>query len=51
LLDTTVRMLVTGRMRGGRHARLRAGTLTGPGDVAAVRVEPEQAALAAQLFD
>ena len=45
-----MRALVTERMRGGRHARLRTG-LTGPGDAAAVRVEPGEAALVAQLFD
>jgi hypothetical protein len=45
-----VRALVTERMPGGRHARLRTGTLTSPGDAAAVRAEPGEAALAAQLF-
>jgi site-specific DNA recombinase len=59
------RTLITERMRRGRHARLRAGTLLPwtrppfgyrldpgrPRDAAAVRVEPGEAALAAQLFD
>ena len=45
-----MRALVTERMRGGRHARLRTGTLTGPGDAAAVRAEPGEAALVANLF-
>ena len=58
------RTLITERMRRGRHARLRAGTLlpwTRPPfgyrldpdrpRRAAVRVEPGEAALAAQLFD
>jgi site-specific DNA recombinase len=59
------RTVITERMRRGRHARLRAGTLLPwtrppfgyrldpdrPRDAAAVRVEPGEAALAAQLFD
>src|SRR6266702_3377413 len=59
------RTLITERMRRGRHARLRAGTLLPwtrppfgyrldpdrPRDAAAVRVDPGEAALAAQLFD
>src|SRR5215469_4054056 len=59
------RTLITERMRRGRHARLRAGTLLPwtrppfgyrldpdrPRDAAAVRVEPGEAALVAQLFD
>src|SRR6266513_273801 len=59
------RTLITERMRRGRQARLRAGTLLPwtrppfgyrldpdrPRDAAAVRVEPAEAALAAQLFD
>ena len=50
-LDTNVRALVTKPIRGGRHARLWTGTLTSPGDAAAVRAEPGEAALVAQLFD
>jgi hypothetical protein len=46
-----VRTLVTERMRGGHHAMLRTGTLTGPGDAAAVGVEPGEAAPVAQLLD
>jgi site-specific DNA recombinase len=59
------RTLITERMRRGRHARLRAGTLLPwtrppfgyrldpdrPRDAAAVRTEPAEAALVAQLFD
>jgi site-specific DNA recombinase len=59
------RTLITERMRRGRHARLRAGTLLPwtrppfgyrldpdrPREAAAVRVEPGEAALVAQLFD
>jgi site-specific DNA recombinase len=59
------RTLITERMRRGRHARLRAGTLLPwtrppfgyrldpdrPRDAAAVRVDPGEAALVAQLFD
>jgi site-specific DNA recombinase len=59
------RTLIAERMRRGRLARLRAGTLLPwtrppfgyrldpdrPRDAAAVRVEPAEAALAAQLFD
>ena len=59
------RTLITERMRRGRHARLRAGTLLPwtrppfgyrldpdrPRDAAAVRTEPGEAALVAQLFD
>src|SRR5215471_8012978 len=59
------RTLITERMRRGRQAKLRAGTLLPwtrppfgyrldpdrPRDAAAVRVEPGEAALAAQLFD
>jgi site-specific DNA recombinase len=59
------RTLITERMRRGRHARLRAGTLLPwtrppfgyrldpdrPRDAAAVRIEPGEAALVAQLFD
>jgi site-specific DNA recombinase len=59
------RTLITERMRRGRHARLRAGTLLPwtrppfgyrldpdrPRDAAAVRVEPAEAVLVAQLFD
>jgi site-specific DNA recombinase len=59
------RTLITERMRRGRHARLRAGTLLPwtrppfgyrldpdrPRDAAAVRVEPGEAVLVAQLFD
>jgi site-specific DNA recombinase len=59
------RTLITERMRRGRHARLRAGTLLPwtrppfgyrldpgrPRDAAAVRVEPGEAALVVQLFD
>jgi site-specific DNA recombinase len=58
------RTLIAERMRRGRHARLRAGTLLPwtrppfgyrldpdrPRDAAAVRTEPGEAALAAQLF-
>src|SRR5436190_816855 len=59
------RTLITERMRRGRHARLRAGTLLPwtrppfgyrldpdrPRDASAVRTEPAEAALVAQLFD
>jgi site-specific DNA recombinase len=59
------RTLITERMRRGRHAKLRAGTLLPwtrppfgyrldpgrPRDAAAVRTEPGEAALVAQLFD
>src|SRR6266516_4501380 len=59
------RTLITERMRRGRHARLRAGTLLPwtrppfgyrldpdrPRDAAAVRTESGEAALVAQLFD
>jgi site-specific DNA recombinase len=59
------RTLITERMRRGRHARLRAGTLLPwtrppfgyrldpdrPRDAAAVRTDPAEAALVAQLFD
>src|SRR5215472_10337075 len=59
------RTLITERMRRGRHARLRAGTLLPwttppfgyrldperPRQAAGVRVEPGEAALVAQLFD
>src|ERR1700678_115204 len=59
------RALITERMRRGRHARLRAGTLLPwtrppfgyrldpdrPRDAAAVRVDPGEAVLVAQLFD
>jgi site-specific DNA recombinase len=59
------RTLITERMRRGRHARLRAGTLLPwtrppfgyrldpdrPRDAAAVRVDSGEAALVAQLFD
>ena len=59
------RTLITERMRRGRHARLRAGTLLPwtrppfgyrldpdrPRDAAAIRVEPGEAVLVAQLFD
>ena len=59
------RTLITERMRRGRHARLRAGTLLPwtrppfgyrldldrPRDAAAVRIQPEEAVLVAQLFD
>jgi site-specific DNA recombinase len=59
------RTLIAERMRRGRQAKLRAGTLLPwttppfgyrldperPRDPAAVRVEPAEAALAAQLFD
>jgi len=59
------RTLITERMRRGRHARLRAGTLLPwtrppfgyrldpdrPRDANAVRTEPGEAALVAQLFD
>ena len=59
------RTLITERMRRGRHAKLRAGTLLPwtrppfgyrldpgrPRDAAAVRVDPGEAALVAQLFD
>src|SRR6202050_799553 len=59
------RALITERMRRGRHARLRAGTLLAatrppcgyrldpdrPRDAAAVRVDPGEAVLVAQLFD
>jgi site-specific DNA recombinase len=59
------RTLITERMRRGRHARLRAGTLLPwtrppfgyrldpgrPRDAAGVRTEPGEAALVAQLFD
>jgi site-specific DNA recombinase len=59
------RTLIAERMRRGRHARLRAGTLLPwtrppfgyrldpdrPRDAAAVRTEPGEAALVAQLFD
>src|SRR5438034_5920996 len=59
------RTLITERMRRGRHARLRAGTLLPwtrppfgyrldpdrPRDASAVRTEPGEAALVAQLFD
>ena len=59
------RTLITERMRRGRQARLRAGTLLPwtrppfgyrldpdrPRDAAAVRTEPGEAALVAQLFD
>jgi site-specific DNA recombinase len=59
------RTLITERMRRGRHARLRAGTLLPwtrppfgyrldpgrPRDAAAVRTDPGEAALVAQLFD
>ncbi len=58
------RTLITERMRRGRHARLRAGTLLPwtrppfgyrldpgrPRDAAAVRVDPGEAVLVAQLF-
>jgi site-specific DNA recombinase len=59
------RTLITERMRRGRQAKLRAGTLLPwttppfgyrldperPRDAAAVRVEPSEAVLVAQLFD
>jgi site-specific DNA recombinase len=59
------RTLITERMRRGRHARLRAGTLLPwtrppfgyrldpdrPRDAAAVRIEAGEAVLVAQLFD
>ena len=59
------RTLIAERMRRGRQARLRAGTLLPwtrapfgyrvdpqrPGEVAGVRVEPDEAVLVAQLFD
>jgi len=59
------RTLITERMRRGRQARLRAGTLLPwttppfgyrlhperPRDAAAVRVEPAEATLVAQMFD
>jgi site-specific DNA recombinase len=59
------RTLITERMRRGRHARLRAGTLLPwtrppfgyrldpdrPRDAAAVRTEPAEAVLVAQIFD
>src|SRR6266542_3603205 len=59
------RTLIAARMRRGRQARLRAGTLLPwtrapfgyrvdpqrPGEVAGVRVEPDEAVLVAQLFD
>src|SRR6516225_10212488 len=59
------RTLITERMRRGRHARLRAGTLLPwtrppfgyrldpdrPRDASAVRTQPGEAALLAQLFD
>jgi site-specific DNA recombinase len=59
------RSLISERMRRGRHARLRAGTLLPwtrppfgyrldpdrPRDASAVRTEPAEAALVAQLFD
>jgi site-specific DNA recombinase len=59
------RTLITERMRRGRQARLRAGTLLPwtrapfgyrldpdrPRDAAAIRVEPAEAVLVAQLFD
>ena len=59
------RTLIAERMRRGRHARLRAGTLLPwtrppfgyrldpdrPRDAAAVRIEPGEAVLVAQLFD
>jgi site-specific DNA recombinase len=59
------RTLITERMRRGRHARLRAGTLLPwtrppfgyrldpdrPRDAAAVRIEPGEAVVVAQLFD
>jgi site-specific DNA recombinase len=59
------RTLITERMRRGRQARLRAGTLLPwtrapfgyrldpdrPRDAAAVRIEPGEAVLVAQLFD